>query len=70
VHTKVYDAPGYAYGRLGRLKRDRIRVPILLEQLRRGRRPIEFVWIGFVSALFDLGELFLALKKLIDWLKR
>ena len=43
---------------------------VLLDQLRRRRRPVKFVRIGLVPARFDLGKLFLALEKLVDWLKR
>ena len=45
-------------------------VPYFSNSSFRRRRPIEFVRIGFVPARLDLGKLFLALKKLVDWIKR
>jgi len=70
VEAESENAAGYADGRLGRFERGCVGIPVLLEQLRRRCRPIEFVRIRFVPARLDLGKLFLALKKLVDWVKR
>ena len=61
---------GNADHRLGGVERGSVGIAILLKQLRRRCRPIEFVRIGIVSARLDLGKFFLALKKLIDWIER
>jgi len=64
------DPAGHADRRLGRFERGSIGIAVLLEQLRRRCRPIESVRIGVVPARLDLGKFFLALKKLVDWIKR
>jgi hypothetical protein len=61
---------GDADCRLGGFERGSVGIAVLLKQLRRRYRPIEFVRIGIVSARLNLGKFFLALKELIDWLER
>jgi hypothetical protein len=70
VQTKGQNAPGDAYGWLRRLQSGSVRRTVFLKKLFRRRRPIKFVWVGLVPARLDLGKLFLALLKLVDWLKR
>jgi hypothetical protein len=55
--------------RLGRFERRCVGVAVLLEQLWRGGRPIEFVGVRFMPASLDFRELFLALKELVNWIK-
>jgi hypothetical protein len=69
MQAKSENAAGYADGRLGGFERGGVSIPVLLEKLSRGCRPIEFVRIRFMPARLDVGELFLALKKLVDWIK-
>jgi hypothetical protein len=64
------DPSGHADFRFGGLERGCVSRPVFLEQFLRGCRAIEFVRIGFMPARLDLGKLFLALKKLVDWIKR
>lgn len=60
----------YTDGRLGGFERGRVGLPVLLKKLGRRSRRVEFMGIRVVPARFDLGKLFLTLKKLIDWFKR
>ena len=62
--------PATRTDRLGGFERGSVGIAVLLEQFRRRCRPIELVRIGIVSARLDLGKFFLALKKLVDWIKR
>ena len=70
MNAKVDDATGYAYGRFSGLQRSCIGTSILFKQFWRVRGPIELVGIGFVAARLDFSKFFLALDKLIDWVKR
>jgi hypothetical protein len=70
VHSEVDDSAGHADRGLGRLQRGGLGRSILLKNLRRRRRRVKFMRIGRIAAGFDLRQLFLALQKLIDWLKR
>ena len=64
------NAAGHADRRLGGFERGCVSRPVFLEQFLWRCRPIEFVWIGFVPARLNLRKLFLALKELVDWVKR
>jgi hypothetical protein len=70
METQSENAAGHANRWLGGFELGCVGIPVLLEKLRRGCRPIEFVRIRFVPPRLDLGKLFLALKKLVDWIKR
>ena len=70
VQAERQDASGHAHGRLGRFQRRGVGRGILFDQLRRGRRPFEFVGIRLMPASFDLGKLLLTLKILVLRLKR
>jgi len=69
MEAQGQNAAGDAHGGLRGFERRGVGIGVLLDQLRRGCGPIESVWIGFVAARLNLGELFLALKKLVNWLK-
>jgi hypothetical protein len=64
------DAARDANYRFGGLERGCIGIPVFLEQFRRRCRPIEFMRVRFMPARLDFGKLFLALQKLINWIKR
>ena len=70
MEPKGKNAPGHADRRLGGFERNCVSRSVLLEQFLRRCCPIEFVRIGFVPARFNFGELFLALEKLVDRVKR
>ena len=70
MQAKGENAPGHTHHRLGDIQRGCVSGPVFLEQFLRRCRPIEFMRIGLVPARLDLGKLFLALQKLIGWLKR
>jgi hypothetical protein len=60
----------YANSRLGCIERRSVGIPVSFKKFIRGCRPIEFVGIRIMPARLDLGELFLALKKLVGRIKR
>ena len=64
------NASGHADRRLCGFESGGVSRPVLLEKLLGCCRPIEFVRIGFVPARLNFGKLFLALKKLVDRVKR
>lgn len=70
MKAKSKNAPGHADFRPGSLERGCVSRPVFFEQFLGRCRAIEFVRIGFMPARLDLGKLFLALKKLVDWIKR
>jgi hypothetical protein len=70
MEAESKNAAGYADSRLGCIEGRCIGIPVLLKKFIRGCCPIEFVGICFMPTLLDLGELFLALKKLVGWIKR
>ena len=61
---------GYADRWLGGFQCGGVGASILLEELRRCSGPIKPVRIRLMPARLDFCELFLALKKLVDWIKR
>ena len=64
------DTSGYSDDRPRSFERGCLSCTVFFKYFLRRRRPIEFVGIGFMPARFNLGKLFLALQKLIDWIKR
>jgi hypothetical protein len=70
VEAQGENAAGHADRWLRGFERRGVRRPVFLEQLLGCCGPIEFVRKGFVPERLNLGKLFLALKKLIDWIKR
>jgi len=70
MEAKSENTAGNANHRLGGFQSGSVSCPVLLEKLRRRCRPIEFVRIGLMPARLDFGQLFLALNKLVDWIKR
>ena len=70
MKAKGKNAASYADCRFRGFQGRSVGISILFKKLRRGGGPIELVRVGFVPASLDFGELFLALKKLIDRVKR
>jgi hypothetical protein len=70
MNAQVDDAAGDPDGRLRRLQCDSVGAAVFLKQLQRVCRPVKFVGIRFMPARLDLGKLFLALEKLVDWILR
>jgi hypothetical protein len=70
MEAEGQNAPGHADRRLSGFERGCVRRPILLEEFHGRCRAIEFMRIGFVPARLNFGKLFLALQKLVDWVKR
>jgi hypothetical protein len=69
VEAQGDNAASHSDGRLCCIERRSVGIAVLLEQFRRGCRPTEFVRVCFVPASLDLRKLFLALKKLVDWIE-
>jgi hypothetical protein len=70
VEAKRENPPGHADGRLGGFESSRVRRAVFFEKFLRGCCPIESVRIGFMPVRLDFDKLFLALEKLVDWIKR
>jgi hypothetical protein len=70
VQAKRHEAPGHPHRGFGGLERRRVCRSIFLNEFRRGRGPIEPVWVRVMASSFDLGKLLLALEILIVRLKK
>jgi hypothetical protein len=70
MNTKRQNPAGDSDSGLGGFERGCVGAVVALEQFRGSGGRIEFVRVGIVPARLDLTKLFLALKKLVNWIKR
>jgi hypothetical protein len=70
MNTERHNPAGDSDSGLGGLERGRVGAAIALKQFRRSCRCIESVGVGIVPVRLDLTKLFLALQKLVNWIKR
>jgi len=70
VNSKRQNPTGDSDSGLGGFERRCVGAAIALKQFGGSCRRIEFVRVGIVPARLDLTKLFLALDKLVNWIKR